>query len=324
MKLAHFSDFHIGHQDATSEAQRAIALVDHAIEAGAGHLIFSGDLADHGNLEDLDPLVAHLRKRGFLRPERLTVVPGNHDIWPFGERSFAADIWGWAKSKLASPRALKPDLPAQRRFERFVRTFGPSYQGAARASPANPFPCVKQVGDAHLVLLDTTADLALRHAQGQLAEEDAEWVLETLAPLEGPRVLVMHHWPFAWQTVDPDVIVERIPAFVRKGIELVGGDPDQLARDLVDVNFRDLKAVRKFVKAGRFDTVLCGHLHLGDEGVDSPEFSQPLGKVPVHCMGRSGAVHQGAARRYAYHLVEVSDRVVVETVLLKERELASA
>ncbi len=323
MRLAHFSDFHICHRDAALEAQRAAALVDHPIESGAKHLVFSGDLANHGNLKDLDPLVASLQKHGFLRAERLTVVPGNHDIWPFGERSFAADIWDWAKSNLASLCALKPDLPAQRRFEDFVRTFGPAYQGATRASRSNPFPCLKQVGDARLVLLDTTADLALRHAQGLLAEEDAEWVLETLTPLEGPRILVMHHWPFEWSTVDPNVIANRLPTFARKAIELLGGDPDQLARDLVDVNFRDLKAVRRFIKAGRFDAVLCGHLHLGDKGVDSPEFSQTIGKVPVHCMGRSGAVHQGASRRYAYHLVDVGEQVVVRTVLVRERELAA-
>ena len=318
LRLAHFSDFHIGREgaDLGTDLDQMCALIDHAISAGAQHVLFGGDIVDHGNVEDCKALRAHLQARFFLSGERFSFVPGNHDIWPFGEDAIGEGAVNWLAGNL---RALvtADAWPAQARYEKLSEMFQESFEGAVHLSDSDPFPAFKRIGPLGLAMLDTTSDLgAFASASGRFEREEAKWLKEAAREHGGPSLLLMHHWPFQ---AEIDFDAESLPWLVRKPLEAFGVDPAQF----VDVNFQELAKVRRFILHGPFNAVLCGHIHVMSDDPEDAEFDQKIGKVPIHCMGRSGGVHQDADEAWlGYHLVDVySAKVAVETVLIQAAEL---
>lgn len=317
MRIVHLSDLHLGAPAGEGGARRreanVLALLDHALARGADHVLLGGDLVDHGNLEDAARLRDALAERGLLSAERLSVVPGNHDIWPFGEES----LWGDAgRYLLENARALAAfrKWPAQERYQRFLSLFAETFTGAVARS-GDRYPCLKRLGGASIAMLDTTSNHgAFRSAAGRFDEEEARWLLARLDEHAGPRLLLMHHWPLRWD-VDASAIVDRLPGPVREMLLGLGLDVARFA----EVNFEDLEGVQAFLRRGRFDAVLCGHVHMMSDDARDPGFEARVGEVPVYCMGRSGGVHQDEGREVlAYHLVEVEPRGVrVETVFVE-------
>jgi 3',5'-cyclic AMP phosphodiesterase CpdA len=298
LRLAHFSDFHV-RPGALGDVVRMRALVDRAIAAGAEHLLFGGDIVDRTNLAEAGALAAHLRRRGFFSTEGFSIVPGNHDVWPFGERAVAKGIVRWIRD---ARWALIPGLlPAQHRYERFARIFEPAFEGAVARSDDDAYPCFKRIGPLALGMLDTTSNVGIEHARGWFEPDEARWLSARLRRHRGPRALLMHHWPFDWS-----VLPDWVPIVPR----------------WADVNFADVRRVQRWIARSGLDAVFCGHLHV-DGSPRERAFARRIGETRVYCMGRSGAVHQDKGKRvFAYHLVDVSsDRVRVRIVYVNERDL---
>lgn len=298
LRLAHFSDFHLCPGDRAGAA-RMRALIDHSISAGAEHLLFGGDIVDRANLTEAQTLAAHLRRQGFFSADGFSIVPGNHDVWPFGESAVAKGLARWigdARRALATRR-----WPAQERYERFARIFAPALEGTLVREGDDVYPCVKRVGPLLLAMLDTTADRGVEHARGRFDAREARWISTRLRRHRGPRALLMHHWPFEW-SVMPDWLA-WVPRWA-------------------DVNFAEVERVQRWIAKVALDAVFCGHLHIYGSP-RSRAFTRQLGATPVYCMGRSGAVHQDDGERvFAYHLADVSSaRLRVRTVYVDEGRL---
>jgi len=314
MKLAHLSDLHLGGSHPRKRARRVKALIDRAIGEGIDHLLLGGDLVDSADLDDLDPLVEHLRKRRFFSASRLSVVPGNHDCWPFSFDDLGSQI---LKEAVDSAGALvsSSDWPAQERYEQFGEIFSGTFKGTAQYYDEDPYPCVKVVGDLAIVMLDTTSDTPKRCVQGNFDNDEGEFVLGELEAHDGPRVLHMHHVPWQVGPFDASAHIDELSLYLRvaaQAYEKAGGDLDALG----DPDFRDLRAVRRFIRKAQFDAVLCGHVHVFDaDDIRSPDYRGKVGNVPVYCMGRSGAVDQDWDEAvFAYDLITVSSgRVKVST-----------
>lgn len=76
--IAHLSDTHFGgHPDAESRARRVL---DHlgAMEPAVDVVLVTGDIADHGAVEEYD--VAQKVLGGWSGPAPMLVCPGNHDV----------------------------------------------------------------------------------------------------------------------------------------------------------------------------------------------------------------------------------------------------
>ena len=291
MKLAHFSDVHIGAGAATSDARAFCRMIDHAIGNGAEHLLIGGDLVDRGNVMDAKPVRDHLARRGFLHPDRLSIVPGNHDIWPIGHSALESPAaFASVMVRKLKAHATGSNDPAQDNLEALVDLFSEAFDGAETFYSDLPLPCVKQVGPIRLGLLDTTSHSLFTHAQGRFAPAEGRWLKRALGEREGPSILLMHHWPFPWTAVDS----AELPGAVHFLADTLGLDLEALC----DVNFEDLAAVRRFIRTGNFDAVLCGHMHEGDRDT--------IGDVPVFCMGRSGG-EDGAS---AYDLINATPRSI--------------
>lgn len=101
-QIAHLSDLHIleeGHAHRTGNAKRRLSILNlgrpesaarrrdraaHALRearrTGALHLVITGDLTEDGVPEQFDALAEILEASGWP-PERVTLVPGNHDAY---------------------------------------------------------------------------------------------------------------------------------------------------------------------------------------------------------------------------------------------------
>jgi 3',5'-cyclic AMP phosphodiesterase CpdA len=81
MKIAHISDLHTG-QSVMRDAliTRQIASIR---ESNIDHLIITGDLTQSGRQNEFEKIVAILDHHGFNSSDKLTVMPGNHDLFRF-------------------------------------------------------------------------------------------------------------------------------------------------------------------------------------------------------------------------------------------------
>ena len=282
MKLAHLSDLHLGGENPRRQLLRIRNLIDRVLETGVDHLMLGGDLVDDGDLKNVLPLVKHLKERKFFSAERLSVVPGNHDIWPYSERvlfsSGASAVLGDVKKLLTFG-----EWPAQKNYLRFLRIFAPSFEGVDQLYEDDVLPCVKRLDGVAIAMLDTTSERGyLRSAQGRFESREGRFLIDEVASFGAPKILLMHHAPW------------------RLGHQ-----------SGVDLDFTNLAAVTRFIRKSPFNAVLYGHLHGLDDDPRSRAFTRRVGRVATYGMGRSGAVDQDPNEAlHAWHELKVSARSV--------------
>jgi 3',5'-cyclic AMP phosphodiesterase CpdA len=136
VRLGHISDLHVADRsryprngftarDCERHSTRlAKGLLDALREIGVDHLVVTGDLTFSGESREFERAADLLRP--FAEVDKLTVVPGNHDVWTEDSVETA----------------------------RFLRAVGPDGRGMRRAAPS--YPHVVPLGDeAVLVALDS-------------------------------------------------------------------------------------------------------------------------------------------------------------------------
>ena len=162
--------------DALERTRKLVRALDAAKRSGADHIVISGDLTEIGAPEEFEAFAEVLHDGG-VDPDRVTLVPGNHDAY--------ASRDGW-KRALAGPLAA-----------------------FARGAADEPGKIVER-GGVCFVPLDVTRVQPVTRSAGELTPHAAE-VLEKR--LDDPWfrdravVIVQHHPPFshttgAWQWMD--------------------------------------------------------------------------------------------------------------------------
>ncbi|HEY3296547.1 MAG TPA: metallophosphoesterase [bacterium] len=97
-RIVHLSDLHYS----TASREKARSMLAAVAASEPDHLIISGDLTDDGRAVYARGLRSLLTQYGFDSCERLTVVPGNHDMYGFIYRTFSK-----ADGLLAGMRSLR-------------------------------------------------------------------------------------------------------------------------------------------------------------------------------------------------------------------------
>lgn len=273
MRLAHFSDLHLGIDE--DDHERVAWLLADALDHGADHVVIAGDLLDRGNLEDLRRLEATLRAVNLWHPTRLTVVPGNHDI-----------IGGSRHHKVG----LLLDTEAKRlaRRKAFVRTFHELQVGAPRGQHGT-FAHLKCIDGVALVAIDTT-DVRF-WSRGEVGRAQREDIVELLRCARGYSdvpIVVGHHRPI-------DVPNEDL-SFGHRFVGFFGHD----------LNLADSAELLGTMHEEGSDLMLCGHWHV----LDQEEYYERVSGVRVFTQGRSGGMDQaedGGGVTYSYDLLDVRD-----------------
>jgi Icc protein len=84
--------------DPEDRKRRALAALERARDAGAEHVVVTGDLTEDSHPEQFEVL-ADVLWRCRIPPQRLTLVPGNHDLYT------SADAWDRALDGPLGPYA---------------------------------------------------------------------------------------------------------------------------------------------------------------------------------------------------------------------------
>lgn len=273
-RIAHLSDLHL--TGVNRDFDCCLALVDDASARGAEHLIISGDLVECGQMGVLKAFVAALKDRGWAGSNRLTIVPGNHDIFPAPAR-FVAPV-------LRRPTSIFRDFNAITRGSRTGKGFRSLQRG-------DTYPFGKILGDqVVLVGLDTTRNreyLPKNWAGGELSEEQMMATEEFFKEWSHipHRVIVMHHHP--WR-------------------EDCSVHPIEYILGAIDMNFAkpSPEEVFDWIKSSNATLVLCGHIHQ-KVGIEKRSIG---GRRFILRAGTSGGISddQDGDKRRIYHLLDLS------------------
>jgi 3',5'-cyclic AMP phosphodiesterase CpdA len=167
-QIAHISDPHISRQYYRDHIKSFKILLRAILDNGIDHVIITGDIVSTGNKDDYFLAREILAGHGLLNSNRLTVVPGNHDI--FGGPHRAVDI-------LSFPRYIR-SVDYMRNKELFQNAFAETFEGIERISPIDLFPFIKKVGPFNIIGLNSVPPWSLRKnplgTNGMLDEQQIE------------------------------------------------------------------------------------------------------------------------------------------------------
>lgn len=267
LRIAHFSDLHLAACDA--DFQRSLALVDDALAKGAEHLALTGDLVESGRMDVVEAFLRALKSRGFATADKLSVIPGNHDIFP------------------ASVRTLPSWERPTRIWEHFARLTRSTRVGASATEllAGSPYPFGKVLTpEVVLAGVDTTRNgqyLPTRWAEGELPKEQRDAVTNFFAEQTSAkhRVVLMHHHPWT-------------EAFEHGWIEQNFTTPPP-------------KKVAAWLRTSGASLVLCGHVH-AEDGIKDRKLGR---RCRVFRAGTSGGVEDedpARGKQRIYHLLDLA------------------
>jgi hypothetical protein len=208
-----------------------------------------------------------LEDLGLTRAGELTIVPGNHDIFPVTKK----------------PPFVNPGRPTKN-WERFCDLFASSRRGRGgrQLVRGEPFPIGKVLDDnVVLAVIDSTRNRCYdprMWATGELPDHHIDAVADFFSahPKARHKVVVMHHCPWA-----------PLEASERKFLPMGMAAPDWET------------AVNWLQWAGA-TLVLCGHYHVDVEEAD-------LGHgLTGFCAGTSGGADDPYDRRL-FHIIKLAD-----------------
>jgi 3',5'-cyclic AMP phosphodiesterase CpdA len=266
-RIAHLSDLHL--TGVNRDFECSLALVEDATELGAEHIVISGDLVESGEMGVLKNFVAALKRLGWAGSNRLTIIPGNHDIFPATYRKMPS---------LRRPTSIYEDFVAITRGSRTGKGFRSLRRGVA-------YPFGKVLNErVVLVGLDTTRNdqwLPTSWASGELSEEQMTATDEFFSDWSHipHRIIVMHHHP--WRE------------------NFVGGN-------LIEQNFvkPPPEEVLRWLHGSRATLVLCGHVHQKDS-IEKVSFGKHLMILRAGTAGGVNDITDGDKRRI-YHLLDLN------------------
>lgn len=189
-QIAHISDPHLSRQYYREHIKSFKMLLRAILDEGADHIIVSGDIVSTGEEDDFYLAREIFSNLNLLDSKRLTIVPGNHDI--FGGPHRAVDV-------LSFPRYIRSVDYVQHK-ELFQNAFAETFEGIHRLSATDLFPFIKTLGPFNIIGLNSTPPWSLRSnplgTNGSLDDKQ----LQALEQLEGSNllqnrtnVIVIHH-----------------------------------------------------------------------------------------------------------------------------------
>ncbi len=190
--IAHISDPHLSRQYYPEHIKSFKILVRTILDEGCDHLVITGDIVSTADPDDYYLARKILSTYGLMDSRKLTIVPGNHDV--FGGPHRAVDV-------LSFPRHIR-SIDYQRRLALFEEAFAETFSGITRMDSENLFPFVKEVGPYAVIGLNSIPPWSLWDnpvgSNGFLSDRQVI-LLEQLASrgaLHGriPLVAIHHHF----------------------------------------------------------------------------------------------------------------------------------
>ena len=189
-QIAHISDPHISRQYYREHMKSFKLLLRAVVDEGVDHIIVSGDIISTGHEDDFYLAREIFSNLGLLDSNRLTVVPGNHDI--FGGPHRAVDV-------LSFPQHIR-SVDYKYRKELFQNAFAETFNGVQYISISDLFPFIKTIWPFNIIGLNSIPPWSLRRnplgTNGSLDVQQIEALekLNTSSLLENrTTIVVLHH-----------------------------------------------------------------------------------------------------------------------------------
>lgn len=189
-KIAHISDPHISRIFHRNHILSFRRILQEIAGAGFDHLVITGDLVSTADPDDYYLVRKILEGFDLLHPQKLTVVPGNHDV--FGGPHRAADI-------LNFPQHIR-SIDYVKGLELFEEAFSETFEGVHRLREGVLFPFVKHVEAVDILGLNSVPPWSLRRnilgTNGALDEEQWDALArfkELRRDTSRPLIAALHH-----------------------------------------------------------------------------------------------------------------------------------
>jgi len=149
-KIAHISDLHISYKDENENGKKLVELLRIINEKDCDHLLITGDLVENPVEQDLHYVNEILLKFGYDDPSKISIVPGNHDIFGGAYKGLGSILF---------PKRCK-DTDYEKNMNQFCNVFNKSFPDELS------FPYLK--------IINNTAVIALNTVMQWSAEENPE------------------------------------------------------------------------------------------------------------------------------------------------------
>lgn len=190
MLIAHISDLHLNSFYNDSIFKRVIYLLKQISENKVDHLIITGDITDNASEKDFEIFRKMLTKHGFINSDRLSIIPGNHDI--FGGVQKAEDIFTFPEKCNA--------INYNKRVNNFLSYFPEAFSNCQYLSSKRFFPYSKKIDSTLIVGLNSIAQYSkLSNPFGSNGEIDATQfgelfdILKTTEKDVKYKIILIHH-----------------------------------------------------------------------------------------------------------------------------------
>ncbi|MFA6598946.1 MAG: metallophosphoesterase [Ignavibacteriaceae bacterium] len=189
-KLIHISDPHLSRQYYREHIKAFKILLETALKAGADHILITGDIISTADPDDFYLAREIFARFGLLDSQKLTVVPGNHDI--FGGPHRAVDVLGF-------PQQIS-NIDYDKHLKLFCDAFAETFDGVTTLVNDALFPFVKQTGPFSILGLNSIPPWSLWNnplgSNGSLSDEQVaslKAVIESTISLGDTLLVAMHH-----------------------------------------------------------------------------------------------------------------------------------
>ena len=241
MRIIHLSDLHLCREYRTHNIKKADLLLSGALDAGADHIVITGDLSHLGREEDFRIFRHLLKKHGLLDPGKVSLTIGNHDI--FGGIHFADEILNFP----GNCRRIR----YKDRVALFTEYFSELFADTVHTDPAAPFPYLKIIDNLAFIGLNSIAGYSwLKNPMASNGEippgqlSGFERLIEDHRVAGKTKVVLVHHH-FGINGSEPRNFLERI---------------EHHTMQLWNQN----RILKLFMNTG-IDLVLHGHLHINNQ-----------------------------------------------------------
>jgi len=199
MTIAHLSDLHLSLDHRRENTPRLSRLLEYVSRLSPDHVVVTGDVS--WNADERELLLARniFEAQGLFAPERLTILPGNHDVFG-GVHTAEEALQFFARCR---------NTHFEDRFDTFFRVFHELFKGCLHTSRKHIFPFVKTLGGVALIGLNSV----MRHSQlknpvgsnGLVGQKERDRLDRLLSSglLAGKRKIVLVHHHFhnpSWET----------------------------------------------------------------------------------------------------------------------------
>ncbi len=184
LRIAHISDLHLSVSKETERGGNFVELLESIRKHSCDHIVITGDIADDAVTEDLVYAREILAQFDFMNYEKLTVIPGNHDIYgasPSGDLSFTfVDL------------CSKIDIRANEKV--FTEVF------KEVTGELNGFPFVKLIENVAFICVNSMFEWSIERnpegSNGSISSHDLKVIDELLASEDVKnrcKIFLMHH-----------------------------------------------------------------------------------------------------------------------------------